>query len=405
MYRKVEAIVGLIVFITEFSNITGAEEKVDFKLVKEWKFDKEIKDAAFGETEDGSLYPKIIVFEDEIRFYDEKGEIIKKLDLHPKYSKVIFSRKINYIGISTIKRFATILKSGLRNFVVYTDKGDKFWEMNEKIMYDVPLLYIYLSDKDGFAVGVLSCAGIVVFFDSTGKELKRIDLFKNDEFDYEKGSIGAFSGNGKSFVLNIQESPGIAIGALSQEDSGRSGNPHLFLFNYKGKEIWKVNLPGFYSNNVFISPSGEYIIGVVSCFHIKKGMVSPYTLLLNKKGEIIKKYTFYTRCAAFSPNEEYAVVGYWEPVSTIQLIKNKNGKVILNYKFDASVDKINNLIVSNEGIIAIIFDNNEVCILNSAGEIIYRKIFPEEVSIKLNISSLRWQIVTLANKKIKLMMC
>ncbi len=96
MYRKIGAIVGLIVFITGFLNITRAEEKVNFKLVKEWKFDKEIKDVAFGETEDGSLYSKIIVFEDEIRFYDEKGNQVNQM-LLPKKLLLDYLLKVNIL--------------------------------------------------------------------------------------------------------------------------------------------------------------------------------------------------------------------------------------------------------------------------------------------------------------------
>lgn len=210
MLRKTTVLISLVLLLpTLFLGMERPQEKMEFKLIQEKEFDKEIKDVAWGETEDGRLYPKIIVFEDEVRFYDEEGSLLATQS-KGKYTRIRLSARGNYVGIPTLIKYPTKEQTGLLKFTVYTERGDKVWEKEEKIEWEGSRTF-YVSSKEASLVKADPCDGSLFFFDKSSREINRVDLFKDDEWDYEKSLFCVFSGNGNYFAVNAQERPGDKI--------------------------------------------------------------------------------------------------------------------------------------------------------------------------------------------------
>jgi len=178
MFRERTVLVSLVLLLpTSLLATDLSQEKMEFELVQQTEFDKEIKDVAWGETEEGRLYPRIIAFEDEVRFYDEETSLLAP-QAHQKYARIRLSVRGNYVGINTVIRHPTKEESGLQKFTVYTEKGEKLWEREEEMEDDYPLYGWCVSSRDGSVVRLDHAAGKLLFLDSKGGEVREVDLFQ-----------------------------------------------------------------------------------------------------------------------------------------------------------------------------------------------------------------------------------
>jgi hypothetical protein len=83
----------------KYGLILAQENRIDYKLVKEINFDKPVNKVIFATAEKNGkefLYPKTIVFKDEVQFRDEEGKVVASV---PVDGEVHTSKQGKFIGI------------------------------------------------------------------------------------------------------------------------------------------------------------------------------------------------------------------------------------------------------------------------------------------------------------------
>lgn len=350
-----------------------APDSIKFHQIWEKEFPKEIKDVAWGETGDGRLYPKIIVFEDEVRFYDGDFSLIATYP-YPKYSSIMFAKNGNYLGIQTIERGCTKEKPGQTRITVFTDRGEKIWERKGKIEFDIPLPTLYISSKDGSAAEAHRGDPAITFRDSVGRMIRHIDLFKNDEWDITRGAICSFSENGEYFVAIVDEKVPIPLGIEGIQP--RSGNPYVMLFTKEGKELWRYPLgeQGL-GLHVSISPTGQFVVAASR----------PGVYLLTKKGNLKSTYSLGVTSGiwapySFSPDEEHVILS---DLHKVLFVRTFTGEVLWRHIFRAD-ETIRGVCFSRNNIGIMLEVESENCpsvisIFNQEGKLIVKRCFSENI--------------------------
>jgi len=343
-------------------------KKIDYKLVWEKEFKKEIQDVRFGETEDGKLYPKIVVFEDEVRFYDDEGNLTVKVPY--KGGDIIFSRRANYIGIQIEKSPPAPEKGPTEiKFSVYSEKGEKLLEIEKQEAFDVPAPDFYISSSKGNVIELYKGLPRIAFRDSSGKVLKQFRLFEEDAYDITRGARGDFSEDGEDFVVIADEYESVL-------PRSRSRNTYMMLFTKEGKELWRYQLEEQNLDfHVSISPTGQFVVGAS-----KSGVY-----LLNKEGNLISKYRLGVNSGirnpyTFSSNEEYAVLS---DLHEVVFIRTSMGEVLWRHVFgaDATIRGVS-FSRDNVGIMLEIKSENylsAINVFNQNGEMIVEKHFSEKI--------------------------
>jgi hypothetical protein len=299
------------------SQVMGKEtsEKVDYKLVWEKEFKKEIQDVRFGETEDGKLYPKIVMFEDEVRFYDEKESLLDTLSLEKQTIKTWV--KDSCIAIKKYLKVATKSVDGIALLTLYSDKGKKLYEIESQLGYEVSPYFFF--SENGYAVEVEGSSPVLTFYDRNGKKIKRVTLFEESKLRWFRAPVACdFSKDGEFVAALVSER------AFAREEDQY---PWLLLFSGDGREIWRKKLEitkDAYTYPLFISPKGSYIA-------VGEGILKSIRMLLlfGKSGDLIGKYKVGAdgkigplKCG-FSPNEKYFCAGI---LNQIYLIDLQSGK-------------------------------------------------------------------------------
>ena len=292
-------------------------EKMEFELVWEEVFDKKIKDVAWGETEDGRLYPKIILFADEIRFYDEEANLLWGWQEEASHNllslSVQFSPKSNHITLSSKskppvshEKWADMKWPVTTKTRILNSQGEEVW----KQVYtseDDTVGVAYVSDP-GFFVLVDQAYAYLAFYGPNGNLLRQVKPFGNMDWDNGRQIRGIFTDDGKHFVC-FATRHGANIG--TKERQGKSAEPFVIMFTNRGEELWRYPLPGMVSDQFQITPDGSFIgcstwevdfsIGSI-------GAVRGVTHLLDRTGSLVSEYPFRSFRIAFSPDGEYGVL-------------------------------------------------------------------------------------------------
>jgi hypothetical protein len=343
---------------------SGAQEpqgQVELKLVWEREFDKEIRGVVFGETADGSLYPKVVVFDDEVRFCDERGDAVADRSIE-SYWAAAPSQEGTYIGIQELLHHPTERGAGVMRFSVYTGSGEQVWSKDEEKAYDYPAPTWYVSNRDGSAIRADSPAGSVQFVDSTGATTREADLFHDDEWDLERALHCALSTDGRFCLMGFQKQPAVTPGVVSGSDPGATGHPYLALFTHEGIELWRHELPVFLSYGVAgtpLSATGSYGVGSGYTIHHQEGLVDACTWLMDMDGQTVAEASALTYCASFSSNERYVALHCYELGAgpAILVMESRTGKALWKRDLPVHAGRAVGLSVSDGGEVFVVLGN------------------------------------------------
>ena len=384
----------LIPIATQLINSEGHAQKITWEVSQEKTFDKKVQDVTFGVFEkdwEEHIYPKIVVFEDEIRFYNERGKVIKSIR---KGSGHRFSSNRSYIYTNTL----TYKNTSKENFEAYFElevfdqNGCKIWERKKPLWYDVSPPGFFLLNN-GAAVEIWGQLGKFNFLDENGR------LIKGSGYFSEGQGIGhgyfASSGNGELIVATAMKS----VAPLSVDAPIKKWeNAWLILYTKDGEELWRRTLDKFLSGCMFINEDGRYIV-FFGCNVYWKRESTPYAVfyLFNGDGNLIGKYSLEKGTSrglsvAFSPDNSFVVVSQG---STVGLIELSNGKLLWEKRLP--VVKVSNLRVSSSGYIFVnndtreyihgregvteqLIDVSQITVLDKMGKVVSVKEFPNKIS-------------------------
>jgi len=320
-----------ILFILIGLSLTQSPEaklRESIELAIEQKFDEKVVDLVFGvnETEE-SIYLRIFVTSDKIRFADEKGITLSEIAC-PKDSKTVFSKEGHFVGIVECSRLL-LQKQAFAlqeiRFNVFNERGGWLLELKRTREYDYPLPSFHISPKNGSIVLSDGPEGMLYFYDNKGDLRRKVDLFEDDAWNNERNVACCFSSDGNYFVVN----------ALKNYDTPQEeGESYIILFDSSGKEIWRKLLKERISANTEISPSGDYILASGYKVSNKLNIESKSTFLLDKDGKTIYRYPWLFTQAVFSSDGRYLALG---EKNRVRLIETGGGEVLWEEEFTKRV--------------------------------------------------------------------
>jgi len=366
-----------------------AQASAEFKIVEEIKFDKEIKDVRFGETEDGKLYPKIVVFEDRVETYDEEG-LTNSMSL-PQNARCNVSPKAKYIGVAkTFKKGDALQKTpSERIFILYDDKLQEMTRIQYKVSFDGCGDRVFrLSDSDGSFVDIDYGIQVLRFCNISGNLKREIDMFRDDEYS-QWGVISKYSKSGEYLAV---------IGCYIYFDpvGDAQHDFYLILFDKDGTEIWRKLIQkgqthmSIDDDILSISSYGNYILAAKA---FDPACSDRELLLFNKDGDIVSTYRGVF--GRFSDDESnLAICGR----NKVHLVQTQNGKIVWFKEYPWNIDSrqkewrwINSVDVSEEGeLIGILSESyrryrnpdgtggveklmTEIILLDGSGEVVCKK--------------------------------
>jgi len=387
-------------------------KKTEFHLVWEQVFDKKIEDVAWGETEDGRLYPKIIVFDDEVRFYDPDSALLKAIPLSSRRAgDIAFSENSNYVGIPIMTEVATKSRKGEIVLTIYTDGGEKHCQLDEEVEFDGSSLDFSISDKDGSFVETDGAAQRLTFRDGKAKVKREVDLFEGDTWAYERGLRCAFSSDGRLFAVLASRQ---FIQGREYIDPSRGPNIYVILFDDNGKEVWRKPLNEHGPGCLSISSQGKYILVGGEDRGGASGVTSRCQYLFDRDGSLVSTYDIGNDCK-ISHNEEYLVLAGKDAVG---LIETSTGELIWSKQFSYPTDSrrsewkwISQLDISGNGELIGVSSTlyrrrkggydaipSDLILVNNEGQMVYEKELSGQVGqVSFMLNSSGTEIVEVAN--------
>ena len=307
--------------------------QAEYKLAKEIELGKGHELLRLGRTAERSPgIPRIMLTykrlspkrtgPDKLLFYDEDFNLLATRS----YSTANISKNSNYVVAYTVIQ-SSILKErpGIHRIKLLDNRGQVLWNKTEKEGSEVYGQPIYPSDN-GVAVRPGS---EIAFLDTAGKQIAKYSV-RNKELGIYAYGIIDFSADGEYVAINATNfDPD--VGHDTENPRGQ-----LFLFNTKGKELWRFLIDEYSPSSVAIAPRGEYIITCNSPYTILGKSV---TRLFSKKGELIGRWNkFLTRKIHFSSSGGYALlegVDYSRSVNgrdKVRLIETVTGRLLIDYQ-------------------------------------------------------------------------
>ncbi len=305
------------------------ETEVKLKLVKEWKFDKPIKDVMWGETEKGEVYPKIVIISDaRAEVYEKKGNKKFVLDMGLA-GRVRISKKGKYIGGRKVIAFPEQEERNTEvSYILYDANGKKYCEVPCLLSYEEDRI-MSISESGNFVL--IDCqSNRIEFYNKQGDLLRKVDLFSDDQWQDVSNLKYDWAQNGKYFVVFAAKDYLVHYWEM---EALRSSNSYVILFDGNGNELWRSPFPKKFPMiiSVAISDKGNYILALGSSpLGEKPSKVK--AILYGKSGEKIWETSnisdglVRTFCT-FAQNEHCAVVGNMKRVIFLEI--NENGAKIL----------------------------------------------------------------------------
>jgi hypothetical protein len=257
----------------------------------------------------------------KLLFYDNNFNLLATRS----YTSARVSKNSNYVVVYTVIQ-SSILKErpGIHRIELLDNRGQVLWTKTLKENSEEYGQPIYPSDK-GVTVGPGS---EITFLDTTGEQIAKCSV--REELGWYAGGVIDFSADGEYVAINATNfDPD--VGYDTENPRGQ-----LFLFNTKGKELWRFLIDEYSPSSVAIAPKGEYIITCNSPYTILGKSV---TRLFSKKGELIGRWNkFLTRKIHFSSSGGYALlegVDYSRSVNgrdKVRLIETGTGRLLLDYQ-------------------------------------------------------------------------
>lgn len=385
---------ALSFLLLSYSIAQNKGNQVEYRLVKEIELGKGYELENLPLEEERSLEMSRIIRTEKwlalkrtvpgkLLFYDNNFNLLATRS----YTSARVSKNSNYVVASTTIQ-SSILKErpGIRRIEFLDNRGQVLWTKTVKEgseEYDQP---IYPSDN-GVTVGPGS---EITFLDTTGEQIAKCSV--REELGWYAGGVIDFSADGEYVAINATNFlPD--VGYYTENPQGQ-----LFLFNTKGKELWRSLIDENSPSSVAIAPNGEYIITSNKPYTILRKSV---TRLFSKKGELIGRWDkFLTREIRFSSSGSYALVegvDYNQSINRrgknkVRLIETGTGRLLLDYQPPKRVFSMD--IAEGGELIGLVLDkriftgpsggkkvrNPEVLIMDFDGDKVWSKFFRDEFS-------------------------
>ncbi len=274
-----------------------------YQLIKSEKIGEPIKSwYLFGgpRLEKG---PKIIIQNEKVKWLNQN--ISKTVSLPDGYLKTIFSKNGQYFGIISLNEPP---KSRDRNKIfkleVYSAPAKKLYTLFRKQYFDDSFPSVTISNKNGSVVMGQNTTGKLWFYSQNGVLIKELVLFTDATYDLERILHFDLNEDGTRLAVAASKRGASPLGSSAIKPSGE---PHLFLFEQNGGEIWRYNLPEFNVSQTAISADGSHII--VNNYTIDvQGQLKKKSLLFNNAGERINSFDILFKYAEFSPDSKYLII-------------------------------------------------------------------------------------------------
>lgn len=258
------------------------------------------------------LFPKsrndaspAIFFENSERIW-QNSEKTLILGENSTYLYSRFSRNGKFFAVVSQKSTDASLKSEkLLQIAIYNQAFQKLYELTERVPFDEQHPLIAVSGKDGAVIIGDASNGLVTFYDRRGNISAEPILFENLTHDYERAFQIAWDEAGESAAILCGKKGASPAGAGLENPSGE---PHVFLFDAKGKALWQATLPGYSANALWIAASGEYIAANSFTYHQDKGSFDRSTVVFHQSGEIIARSDILADYAAVSANDSHILL-------------------------------------------------------------------------------------------------
>jgi outer membrane protein assembly factor BamB len=333
-----------------------SKQGTNYHLIWEKRFDKEIKGCSFYIDEE-RVYPKSVIFRDEIIFFDNLGNVINKkgliyyrkivdklrsnvIDSFPINSSVYQSRLGKYLGTLFDYRQTEKHEVVESAFQVINDRGQEIWRRDKPLaLFDEPI-DILVSDYDGSIAVIHTQYGGI--YSIHGDEERKIA-----EAPYE--SRGIFSEDGEYFAAMFREK------SLKQSSKGPL-NPDLWiaLYGKRGEELWRRELKDVsYGVHLDISSQGKFIVATGR----KAGPVtgpeaSTMTSLFNKNGGVILlKGSELVHLSSFSGDSRFLALSEVVKERNVMVFETSTGREIYTHKFSERPVK---LFLSDDGSLLVV---------------------------------------------------
>lgn len=329
---------SLVLNDVKYGSILAQDNKVDYKLAKEINFDKPVTKVLFATAEkDGKefLYPKTIIFKDEVQFWDEDGRVVASV---PVDGQVHTSKQGRFIGIekSVIPKEVQekypddAYKWAMKYLTVYNDQGEEVWNSKEPIASAEETYGIEISDNDGSGIVPRLEYGGIDFYNGNG-ERRTVEPFGRVGWA-RRGGCDDLSEDGEYYAIIAEELPLIRY----QDLPGKSTNPWLILYRKNGDELWRKPLKEYIGDEILISSTGKYILGYGHTMAgIGKGIASRELFLYNKEGRLILTNPRRFHTAGFSPDESYVSIA---DENRVFLIESSSGKIIFDKQLPPEIE-------------------------------------------------------------------
>lgn len=324
--------------VAKYGSSLAEENKIDYKVAKEINFDKPVTKVIFATAEKDSkefLYPKTIVFKDEVQFLDEQGKVVASV---PVDGEVHTSKQGKFIGIEKLvippelqeKHPDDAYKGAMIYLTVYTDQGKEVWHSKEPIASAEETYSILISDNDGSGIVPRLDYGGIDFYNSNG-ERRTVEPFGRVGWA-RRGGCDDLSEDGQYYVIIAEELPLIRYKDLP----GKSTNPWLILYQKNGDEVWRKPLKEYIGDNLLISSTGKYILGYSHTMAgVGKGIASKELFLYNKEGKLVLTNVMIFQVAGFSADESHVSIA---DENRVFLIESGSGKVLFEKQLPPEVE-------------------------------------------------------------------
>jgi hypothetical protein len=241
------------------------QKEVTFEKVQEKTYKEFIRDIAFGSAfKEGEerVYPKIIVFEDEVQFLDENEEIISRKSLvvnKPKEigkyfgKEVILSGKGNFAAVHEYTgEFGEVEYIVEEELTIFSPKGEEMYKIYGPLPGTDENSVFLMSDEDGSIIRTRIAYGMIDFYDPSG-EARSIPIFGEIGWRRRTAAV-SFSGDGEYLAILVSEEP-----KRRDPKNPFKADLWLLLYDTKGNELWRRKVDDNRAGSVAISGKGEYI--------------------------------------------------------------------------------------------------------------------------------------------------
>jgi hypothetical protein len=256
---------------------------------------------------------------------------------------------------------------------VFANDGEETSAIRIEHYADHPIPAAIISSEGRVILGQNS-TGKLQFHDPTGRLAREVTLFPEAFYDLEKFIQVELSDDGSSAAVLASKRGASPTGSTAPNPSGE---PHLFLFNQKGDEIWRKPLPHHNPGAMAISPNGKTILAS-SYTADMAGTMQRTTWLVDDIGRVAGAFDLLFKRQHFSANSQFVIVASNQQAHIIDVASNQIVRTKSIAKQEGMITAVR---VSNDGRLAalllgtnrfekgaFVFRNLRLTILLPAGE-------------------------------------